>query len=96
MVEFLRYLRENKYLYLLLCQEFGPDSLREQTWNITKDYYLKNDYQDTPPHGNFRKELSLIHDTYGRTAVIELWLRNGTPIIEEELADILINFTNQG
>jgi hypothetical protein len=95
MAEFLRYLRENKYLYLLLCQEFGSDSLREHTWNITKDYYLKSDYQDTP-HGDFRKELPLIYNVYGRTAVIELWLRNGTPMTEEDLADILINFTDQG
>jgi AcrR family transcriptional regulator len=94
LVEFLQYLKENKHLYLLLCRESGADSLREHTWKVTKDYYLNKDHRGA--HNDFKEELSLVYDTYGHAAVIELWLRNSAPITEEELADTLINFTDQG
>lgn len=94
LVEFLRYLRKNKYLYLLLCEESGAKSQREQTWEIVKEYRMGDRSQHTPCW-DFKDEFLLIYTTYGTTAVIESWLRNDMPITEEELSDILIQLMIQ-
>jgi AcrR family transcriptional regulator len=96
LIEFLRYLHENKILYLLLCGETGPDCLREHTWRVTKEYYLGEHEMPPPIYGNYRNELLLSFSTFGITAVIESWLREDMPVTEEELADLFANFTDQG
>lgn len=59
LIGFLHYLRKNKYLYLLLCEESGPDSLREYTWRTTRECYLDEAHQNTPPLWKIQGRTSL-------------------------------------
>jgi AcrR family transcriptional regulator len=88
LVEYLRYMKSNSQLYLILVEEFGPDSLRQRAWDAAKRCYLNACGRDDRA-SDFREELMLIYRTYGMTAVIEKWLRDNEPINEYELVDML-------
>ncbi|MDR1272640.1 MAG: TetR/AcrR family transcriptional regulator [Clostridiales Family XIII bacterium] len=90
MIEFLRYLRENRYLYLYLCQESGPNSLRAHTWDMVKEYYLGERQNILLSSEGLRQEISLTYKVFGNTAVIESWLHKDISVEEEALADLLI------
>ena len=93
-IRYIHLMKENTQLYLILCKEIGPDCLRQQTWEVTKEIYLKV----KPGNGkktNFIEEAKLRYETYGCTVVIEDWLENGAPISEGELADLILELSTR-
>jgi len=94
---FLRFLRKNSLLYLILIHEPGSRGLMQQMWQTTIEMYLhgKNQKESSPPPQKTyvlrEKEFFLVYHVYGITAVIEAWLGKGALISEEELTDLIFN-----
>jgi AcrR family transcriptional regulator len=94
LVKFLRFLRENSFLYLLLAQDTGPDGLQEQLWVKTREIYLSRERLQTAPPWDLRMEFVLIRAVYGTCAAVNAWLQTDAPIPEELLADLIVSNTD--
>jgi len=89
LTEYLRFARDNAFLYLLMRAEEGPDSLKAHTWEVVKRHQLGLLSVSAPQVPANQREFLLVYRTYGITHVIDEWLKQDTPISAHELADML-------
>ncbi|MDR1796642.1 MAG: TetR/AcrR family transcriptional regulator [Clostridiales Family XIII bacterium] len=92
LTEYLRFTRENAFLYLLMREENGADSLRSHTWEVVKRHQLSHPPVSAPQLPENQQEYLLVFYTYGITQVIDEWLRQDAPISAHELADMLYRY----
>ncbi|GHU66073.1 TetR family transcriptional regulator [Clostridia bacterium] len=88
-IHFLNYLKDNANLYLHLYNETDSNCLREQMWQKTKDMHLKQG-----GHPDMYAEFRLRFKTFGITSVINDWVGNKKNVPAEDIAGLIIKFSD--
>ncbi|MDR2356400.1 MAG: TetR/AcrR family transcriptional regulator [Clostridiales Family XIII bacterium] len=96
LVKFLRLLRENAFLYLLLARDTEPGGMSAQLWLQTRALYLGRERLNggPPPLPDLHLRFVLIHAVHGSCAALNAWLQADAPIPEDALADLIVSNTH--
>ena len=89
LVKFLRLVKVNAQLYLLLYSDNSPNSPKRQMWELTKDLYLKK-HLARDSKLEFKNEMYLTFITGGNTSIIIDWLEKGAQVPEREIAEMIL------